>query len=61
MFIYVGDYKLSREIELAKEMPAKTSLMIGRTDIPKWIGQDFDVWKKEIEKWNKNDKSSDEA
>ena len=34
---------------------------IGRTEIPKWIGQDFDVWKKELEKWNENDKSSDET
>ena len=42
-------------------MPQKTSLIIGRTDIPKWIGQEFDVWKKELEKWNENDKSSDET
>ena len=38
-----------------------TSFMIGRTEIPKWIGQEFDVWKKELEKWNENDKSSDET
>ena len=44
------DYKQEREIELAKSLPAKTSLMIGRTEIPKWIGHEFDVWKKEIEK-----------
>ena len=43
------DYKQTRKIELAKELPAKTSLMIGRTEIPKWIGQEFDVWKKELE------------
>ena len=55
------DYKQEREIELAKSLPAKTSLMIGRTEIPKWIGQEFDVWKKELEKWNENDKSSDET
>ena len=55
------DYKQEREIELAKALPAKTSLMIGRTEIPKWIGQEFDVWKKELEKWNENDKSSDET
>ena len=35
------DYKQTREVELAKELPAKTSLMIGRTEIPKWIGQEF--------------------
>ena len=35
------DYKQDRELELAKSLPAKTSLMIGRTDIPKWIGQEF--------------------
>ena len=55
------DYKQNRDIELANYLPAKTSLMIGRTEIPKWIGQDFDVWKKELEKWNENDKSSDET
>ena len=43
-------YKQTREVELAKELPAKTSLMIGRTEISKWIGQEFDVWKKELEK-----------
>ena len=32
------DYKQDRELELAKSLPAKTSLMIGRTEIPKWIG-----------------------
>ena len=55
------DYKQDRELELSKELPAKTSLMIGRTEIPKWIGQEFDVWKKELEKWNENDKSTDET
>ena len=52
------DYKQDRELELSKELPAKTSLMIGRTEIPKWIGQEFDVWKKELEKWNQNDQST---
>ena len=55
------DYKQEREIELTKSLPAKTSLMIGRTDIPQWIGQEFEVWKRELEKWNKNYKSSDET
>ena len=55
------DYKQDRELGLAKSLSAKTSLMIGRTEIPKWIGQEFDVWKKELEKWNENDKSSDET
>ena len=54
-------FKQDRELELAKAMPAKTSLMIGRTEIPKQIGQEFDVWKKELEKWNENDKSSEET
>ena len=53
--------KQNIEIELAKSMPQKTSLMIGRTEIPKWIGQEFDVWKKELENWNENDKSSNET
>ena len=54
-------FKQDRELELARAMPAKTSLMIGRTEIPKWIGQEFDVWKKEVEKWDENDKSSEET
>ena len=54
-------YKQEIEIELAKKLPAKTSLMIGRIEIPKWIGQEFEVWKKELEKWNENDQSSDET
>ena len=35
------DYKQEREVELAKGLPAKTSLMIGKPEIPKWIGQDL--------------------
>ena len=35
--------------------------MIGRTEIPKWIGHDFEVWKKELEKWRENDKLSEET
>ena len=35
--------------------------MIERTDIQKWIGQEFDVLKKELEKWNKNERSSEET
>ena len=55
------DYKQDRELKLVKELPAKTRLMIERTEIPKWIEQEFDVWKKELEKWNENDKSSEES
>merc|ERR1712177_2478 len=55
------NYKQDRELELAKAMPAKPSLMKGRTEIPKWIGQEFEVWKKEMEKWHENYKSSEET
>ena len=55
------DYKQDRELEIAKQLPAKSSLMIGWTELPKCIGQEFDVWKKELEKWNENDKSTDET
>ena len=55
------DYKQNKELEIAKNLPAKTSSMIGRIEIPKWIGQEFEVWKKELEKWYENDKSSDET
>ena len=50
------DYKQTGEVELAMELLIKTTLMIGRTEILKWI-----VWKKELEKWDENDKSSDET
>ena len=55
------DYKQTRYVELAKELPAKTSLMIGRIEIPKGIGQEFDMWKKELEKRNENYQSSEET
>ena len=55
------DYKQDRELKIAKAKPAHTSLMIGRTEIPRWIGQEFDVWKKELKKWNENEKSTDET
>ena len=31
-------FRQDRELEMAKATPAKTSLMVGRTEIPKWIG-----------------------
>ena len=55
------DYRQDKELELHKKMLLKTSLMIGRTDIPKWMGQDFEVWKKELEKWKENDKWSEKT
>ena len=55
------DYKQEREVELAKGLPAKTSLMIGRIEIQKWIGQDLIYGRKSLKKWNENDKSSDET
>ena len=53
--------RLDKEAEIAKKMPAKTNLMVGRTEIPKWIGQEFEVWRKEMEKWHENDKSTEET
>ena len=32
------DYKQHIKVEFQKQLPHKTSLMIGRTEIPKWIG-----------------------
>ena len=55
------DYKQDRKLKIAKAKPAQTNLMIGRKEIPRWIGQEFDVWKKEFEKWHKNDKSTEET
>merc|ERR1712115_754247 len=53
--------RLNKEAELAKAMPVKKNLMVGRTEIPKWIGQEFEVWRKEMEKWHENDKSTKET
>ena len=53
--------RLDKEAEIAKAMPVKTNLMIGRTEISKWIGQEFEVWRKEMEKWHENDKSTEES
>ena len=50
------NFRLDRELEMAKAMPAKTNLMVGRTEIPKWIGQEFEVWRKEMEKWHEETK-----
>ena len=37
------ELKQDRELELAKNLPAETSLIIGRTETQKWIGQEFEV------------------
>ncbi len=39
-------FRLDKEAELAKAMPVKTNLMVGRTEIPKWIGQEFECGEK---------------
>ena len=52
---------INQKLELEKALPQRTNVMIGRTEIPKWSGQSYKVWKKEIEKWTANDKSTDEA
>merc|ERR1712101_87798 len=54
-------FRLNKEAEIAKAMPVKTNLMVGRTEIPKWIGQEFEVWRKEMAKWHENDKSTEET
>merc|ERR1712120_33444 len=54
-------FRLNKEAEIAKQMPVKTNLMVGRTEIPKWIGQEFEVWRKEMAKWHENDKSTEET
>ena len=35
--------------------------MVGGTEIPKWLGKTYKIWKNEIERWILNDKSSDET
>ena len=52
---------IQQQLELEKALPQKTNLMVGRTEIPKWSGQSYEIWKNEIERWVLNDKSSDET
>ena len=36
------------------------NVIVSRMGTPKWSAQTYEVWKNEIEKWMKNDKSLDE-
>ena len=47
--------------EIEKALPQKTSLMVGRTEIPKWSQEKYEAWKNEIERWTANNKSSDDT
>ena len=35
--------------------------MVGRTEIPKWLGQSYDIWMNEIDRWTNNEKSLDKT
>ena len=35
--------------------------MVGKTEVPRWSGQDFNIWKNEIERWVQNDTSTEET
>ena len=55
------DNKQNREIDLQKSLPQKTSLIIGRTEIQRWMGQDFEVWRNEIERRTQNERSTEDT
>ena len=46
-------------MEIEKQAPQRTNLMIGRTEIPKWSGQNDEGCKYKTERWTLNNKSSD--
>ena len=48
-------------LELEKASTQMTNLLVGWTEIPKWSGQTYQIWKNEMERWIVNDKSSDET
>ena len=39
---------LQQQLEIEKAFPLKTNLMVGRTKIPKWSGQSYDIWKMKL-------------
>ena len=39
-------WQKERRTEIEKKAPQRTNLMIGRTEIPKWSGQNYEVWKR---------------
>ena len=46
---------LQQQLEMKKALPHKTNLMVGQTEIPKWSGQSYEVWKNEIDRWILNE------
>ena len=49
-------WQIERRMEIEKQAPQRTNLMIGRTEIPKWSGQSYEVWKNGIERWTLNER-----
>ena len=45
----------------AEEANPKPSILIGKTEVPRWSGQDFEIWKKELEQLAQNYKSNVET
>ena len=52
---------MAQRLELENTLLQNTSVMVGRTEIPKWLGQSYDIWMNEIDRWTKNEKSLDKT
>ena len=48
-------------MDMEREAPQRTNVMIRRMEIPKWLGQDYDIQKHEIERWASSDKLLEET
>ena len=56
-----GNYRIEREAEFRKQAPKRTNVLIERTEIPIWTGQDFEIWRNELEIWAQNDRATEET
>ena len=54
-------WQVAQRLELENTLLQNTSVMVGRTEIPKWLGQSYDIWMNEIDIWTNNEKSLDKT
>ena len=52
--------KLALEGKENKATPGTTTQLVKSRQPPLWSGQQYDRWRIEVERWYKNNKSSDE-
>ena len=52
--------RLALESKKNKTMPGTTTQLVKSRQPPLWSGQQFNIWRIEVERWYENNKSSDE-